>query len=855
MEKLVVLELEGDLQTLGFRVTLEIHSDVSLHPVKIKGYLPSNPELARHLQHHWQENYRSLGAALHLEASLRIKGQKIIHKGSINKRIAECRESANKLRERLRAWLDSEGFRGIDRRLREELNRDEAIRFLIRTEDKQLHKLPWQEWDFFERYPKAEIALSAIEVERAKKSEIATFKEKVRILAILGNSKGIDVELDRRKLEALPDADVEFLVEPEPQQLNNQLWEQPWDILFFAGHSETQGETGRIYINQSDSLSLNELKYGLKKAIAQGLQLAIFNSCDGLGLAHELEQLHIPQMIVMREPVPDKVAQEFLNYFLNAFANGDSLYLAQRQARERLQGLEQEFPCASWLPVICQNPVEVPPDWLMLRGLPGEQINSSPKNLTLQPHQEQGKGELDSSLLLGKGVFINSPTVSPAGDTQPLSSKRSSFRTVFLTSVAVTFLVMGTRYIRILQPLELGGYDYLMRQRPPELIDERILVVEVTKEDIAEHQYPLEDAVVAQLLKRLEQYEPRAIGLDMHRWQARGAGRSDLISRFEQNQNFFTVCASGSSDPNYAPPPEFSEEQLRNQVGFSDLVVDSSNSKDRRIRGDLVVGEQLSDTSRTVRRQLLSYDPSLSPSPSSCSTPYSFSFQLAFRFLYEAKIQPMEVNRNQEWQFGTVVFHKLAARFGGYQHLDGQSSQIMINYRSNPAGQGVTLKQVLSGQVNRNWVKDKVVLVGYTAPVARDNFETPYGEMVGIWVHAHMVSQILSAVLDKRMLVWVLPQWGEFQWGDTLWVFAWSITGGLLAWRLRWRSLWEGKSLLYLGLAGGGATLVLYQVCLVILAQGGWMPLIPSALALFSTGSVVVIYQIRGHTLTRIKKE
>jgi hypothetical protein len=171
MDKLVVLELEGNLQTLGFQVTLEIHSDVGLHPGKIKGHLPPEPELATHLQHHWQEKYRSLGQPIRLEPCLRITGQRIIYKGSINQRIAECKESALELRDRLRAWLDSEAFRGIDRRLREELNRDEAIRFLIRTEDKQLHKLPWHEWDFFERYPKAEIALSATEFEASKKSQ------------------------------------------------------------------------------------------------------------------------------------------------------------------------------------------------------------------------------------------------------------------------------------------------------------------------------------------------------------------------------------------------------------------------------------------------------------------------------------------------------------------------------------------------------------------------------------------------------------------------------------------------------------------------------------------------------------
>jgi hypothetical protein len=172
MDKLVVLELEGDLPTLGFRATLEIHSEVSLHPIKIKGYLPANPDLATHLQHHWEENYGSL------VSPMRIKPQKIIYKGSLNKQIAECKESAQELRERLRAWLESEAFRKIDQRLREELNRDDAIRFLIRTEDKQLHKLPWQEWDFFERYPKAEIALSAVEFEPPKNSQVATLKEK-----------------------------------------------------------------------------------------------------------------------------------------------------------------------------------------------------------------------------------------------------------------------------------------------------------------------------------------------------------------------------------------------------------------------------------------------------------------------------------------------------------------------------------------------------------------------------------------------------------------------------------------------------------------------------------------------------
>ncbi len=96
--------------------------------------------------------------------------------------------------------------------------------------------------------------------------------------------------------------------------------------------------------------------------------MAIFNCCDGLGLARQLSDLQMPQVIVMREPVPDKVAQEFLKYFLAAFANDQLLYLAVRHARERLQGIENEFPCASWLPVLCQNPATKPPRWIDLGG-------------------------------------------------------------------------------------------------------------------------------------------------------------------------------------------------------------------------------------------------------------------------------------------------------------------------------------------------------------------------------------------------------------------------------------------------------------------------------------------------------
>jgi GTP-binding protein EngB required for normal cell division len=180
-----------------------------------------------------------------------------------------------------------------------------------------------------------------------------------------------------------------------------------------------------MYINRQESLTITDLKLALQKAIDRGLRLAIFNSCDGLGIARDLAQLQIPEIIVMREPVPDFVAQEFLKHFLSSFSNGQSLYLAVREARERLQGLENLFFCASWLPVICQNIAEVPSKWTQLF------INKPMVNSTLVEEIIAcgAKDEFISfstinSLYIPKIVFVGTSTVGKSSLTNALFGGR-----------------------------------------------------------------------------------------------------------------------------------------------------------------------------------------------------------------------------------------------------------------------------------------------------------------------------------------------------------------------------------------------------------------------------------------------
>lgn len=365
MKNLVVLKLNGDLQ-MGVQVTFSIALEGCNPHKELTGNLPAIPELLTKIDQ-WRSTYHDLG-----KSTRAIKAIKVTYDDSVSKKYEDCKTSFRELQKQLNEWLHSDSFRPIRETWLKELKENDSARVLIRTSCQQVRQIPWHFWDLVEEYPNVEPALSAADYQKPITARIPTCREKVKILAILGNSTGIDVAADQRLLDSLPDADITFLVQPQRHQINDSLWEESWDILFFAGHSQTVGDSGRIYINENkESLTTDDLKYGLKKAIANGLALAIFNSCDGLGLAYDLEALHIPQMIVMREQVPDKVAQVFLKYFLTAFA-GDRkpLYQAVKEARLKLHGLENDYPCASSLPVICQNSSSVPPTWLDLGRRP-----------------------------------------------------------------------------------------------------------------------------------------------------------------------------------------------------------------------------------------------------------------------------------------------------------------------------------------------------------------------------------------------------------------------------------------------------------------------------------------------------
>ncbi len=342
--KLVILEINDGTFSRGFDVTARIIVDRRSEQI-FRATLPAAGDIP-HLYDSWQASYRALGKSTLISVSTtQVTNLSII---------GDCTHLSTQLKERFNQWLNSDSFRTLERSLLLAIGSSETVRFMVQTSDRYLRRLPWQTWDLFEQhYPTAEVMLS-----HPITPPSAPFHSPVRILAVEGNTDGTEACLDLAQLNRLPQTHITVLRQPTSGELIDRLWHEDWDMFFFLGHSDStdDDQNGQIVLNATESVTLSEIHHALKNALKNGLKLAIFNSCNGLGLAQRLADLNIPYVIVMRERVPDQVALEFFKTFLTSFSQGKVLHSALHTARQKLAGYGDRYPCAHWLPVLCQNP-------------------------------------------------------------------------------------------------------------------------------------------------------------------------------------------------------------------------------------------------------------------------------------------------------------------------------------------------------------------------------------------------------------------------------------------------------------------------------------------------------------------
>ena len=125
-------------------------------------------------------------------------------------------------------------------------------------------------------------------------------------------------------------------------------------------------------------------------------------------------------------------------------------------------------------------------------------------------------------------------------------------------TAGLSFIMLGLmivlREIGGLQSLEWGAFDVFVRLRPKAPIEPRITVVTVDESDIqALGQFPISDQVLAQLLTKLNQHQPRMIGLDIYRDLPVEPGH-DALSQVLQNTSNIVGIEKVIGTPTPPPP-------------------------------------------------------------------------------------------------------------------------------------------------------------------------------------------------------------------------------------------------------------------------------------------------------------
>ncbi|MEO0536706.1 MAG: CHASE2 domain-containing protein [Cyanobacteria bacterium P01_A01_bin.123] len=384
---------------------------------------------------------------------------------------------------------------------------------------------------------------------------------------------------------------------------------------------------------------------------------------------------------------------------------------------------------------------------------------------------------------------------------QRLQNPFSNWRVSILPGLTLTGLVIGVRLLGLFQSVELKTLDLFLRLRPAEPTDERVLIVAINEADIQNiGTYPIPDETLAALLKQLDQYQPRAVGIDIFRDLPVEPGHQIFVETLAALPYVFGV---EFLETEIAPPPSLPDER----VGFVDFLLDQDG---------------------LVRRSLLGRP------DASGEYRFSLTIRVVEEYLRHEQISLDNGIRDPSaMRFGETELTPFSSNTGGYVRTDANAQQILLNFRSGSEPfRVVSLKEVLKGTVEPSWIQNSVILIGITSLSQKDIVGSAAlagrnpGQVYGVEMQAHAVSQILSAVMEDRSLLRALPDAGEY-----LWILVCGAAGIFL---VGFVSTPSRHLFLILG-SGLGLVAIVYAV----LMGGWWIPVVPPLVAFLLNGLVL----------------
>lgn len=382
-------------------------------------------------------------------------------------------------------------------------------------------------------------------------------------------------------------------------------------------------------------------------------------------------------------------------------------------------------------------------------------------------------------------------------------------------SFGVTGCIVGLRALGFFQIFEWSALDMFFQLRPIERHSQPITIVAVDETSLRKiGTWPIPDGTIALALTNLNKYKPRAIGLDIYRDFKVNPGHEQLLTAYKSTPNLIGIEKLSQKQDNHVMPPINLNPK---QVGFNNIVLDS----DAKVRRSLLYWH----TYNNQRHE-------------------SFALKIAKLYLKPKNIVPEAAQSNPEYlQLGHAVFRRFLSNDGSYIGADNKGYQIISNFvkpscfgcdSDNWGFRKVSLRDVLSDQVPENLIKDRIILIGSTAPSLQDYAQTPYSSqfvgkpktITGVELQAYFISELISAALYSRPLIKVWPEIVEY-----LWIFVCAYSGVVTRYRIKANTASFLVILLFCCVLTGSA--------FIIFLDGWWIPLIPGLISL--CGSVFVI--------------
>ncbi len=362
MKKVIIKLGNGDLAAGFSSVNIELKT-AERTLWEDKSSFQAAPELKSSLNQ-WELLYKEI---VRLNRDGPHRGVIFAERAITNVSIQDLRNLHDRLKIELNKWLTESDFSRIERSLRTKLSATDEITVVIQASQRSIWQLPWYLWEFFTDYPLAVEVFSNPENTDVSNPRIQP-NAKVDILALFGTDPLLNLDRDFLCLQSLPDVNLQPFETTLAQDIVDRLNLDAPDILYLSGHGESveyeRELEGVIYLNPQTTIEISTLKPEIKKAAICGLQIAIFNCCSGLGIAHQLRDANITYLIVMRAEIPNRIAQEFLEKLLAEYSNGADFVRAFQLARDRISiSTESWLKFANWLPVLFHNPLSHPVNW------------------------------------------------------------------------------------------------------------------------------------------------------------------------------------------------------------------------------------------------------------------------------------------------------------------------------------------------------------------------------------------------------------------------------------------------------------------------------------------------------------